>query len=446
MVGRLSLASLRARADEPIDAASLAAFRIGFGALMVVASLRFFSHGWIEADYTQAKVFFPYWGLSFIRPWPGHGMYVHYAAMALFAALVCVGLFYRVAIVAFTLAFTWAHLSDKTNYLNHYYLVSLVATLMCFLPLDRAASVRTLLRPGDRQRARRWMLWLLRFQVGVVYFYGGIAKLGSDWLLRGEPLAIWLHADAELWLLRPFAGAPWLPFAFGWAGMLFDLSIVPLLLWRRTRAVAYVAVVAFHACTALLFPIGMFPFIMSVGATLFFDADWPRTLLGGRAMEAEATGPRLGRPGAIAIAVYAVVQVALPLRHFLYPGNTLWTEEGFRWSWRVMLIDKVGDLTFTVVGPDGQRSVVRARDWLTPQQQRQVSTQPDMILQLAHVIADDLDARGRGPVRVYADAEVAWNGRRHARLVDPGVDLVREHDSLAPKRWILPAPTSEPRR
>jgi hypothetical protein len=268
--------------------------------------------------------------------------------------------------------------------------------------------------------------------------------VGGDWLLRGEPLRIWLAADAELPLLRHFATTRWLPLAFGWCGMLFDLSIVIWLSWRRTRAPAYALVIAFHLATALLFRIGMFPWIMIVSATLFFDPAWPRRFLRPRTGGSGVAGMSPTRWGLAALGLYAAVQVVMPLRHFLYPGNTLWTEEGFRFSWRVMLIEKSGELEFTVVDRDGRRVSVSPRQYLTPFQVRQAVTQPDMVLTLAHLVADDFDRRGRGPVAVYADAQVSWNGRPHAPIVDPRVDLARQTDGLAPKSWILAAPSVDP--
>ncbi len=150
-------------------------------------------------------------------------------------------------------------------------------------------------------------------------------------------------------------------------------------------------------------------------------------------------------PAASAFALYALFQIVWPLRAHLYPGNTLWTEEGFRFSWKVMLIEKSGALELRVVDAAGRQVFVGPRDYLTPYQAMMASTQPDMILELAHIVADDFARRGRGPVQVYADAQVSWNGRRRAPLVDPNVDLAAVRDSLAPQPWILPAPTSAPR-
>jgi hypothetical protein len=438
-----------ARASRSVDIASLVVFRIAFGIVMAIAAVRFFAHGWIHADYDVPKVFFHYWGFSWVRPWPMPWMYVHYAIMGSAALAVALGVGYRPACVVFGLTFTYAHLCDKSNYLNHYYLVSLLAFVLVFLPLDREGSIRVLLRPGDRRPSiRAWMLWWVRFQIGVVYVYGGVAKLGEDWLLRAEPLRIWLAANAELPILGRFFDRPWMAHAFSIGGAVFDLSIVPLLLWRRSRPWAYVVVVVFHAMTAMLFKIGLFPWIMTVSATVMFDPAWPRRLVRRvlpSTSNADGTAGRaLSKAGAVGLAIYAIVQVVMPLRHWLYPGNTLWTEEGFRFAWKVMLIEKSGELELTVVDRDGQRSVVEPRDYLTPFQTRMASTQPDMILELAHFVARDFDRRGVGPVKVYANAQVSFNGRRRAPLVSPTVDLATVEDSLAAKSWILPAPAVEP--
>jgi len=72
-----------------------------------------------------------------------------------------------------------------------------------------------------------------------------------------------------------------------------------------------------------------------------------------------------------------------------------------------------------------------------------MSTQPDMILELAHIIAADYARRGT-PVEVHVEAQVALNGRRAWPLVDPTVDLGAVPDGAGPKPWILPAPAAGP--
>nr|MDQ3034886.1 HTTM domain-containing protein [Myxococcota bacterium] len=268
------------RAHEPADVAALAAFRVLFGVLAFVIPTRFVIEGWVERFYVRPTFHFAYWGFEWIRPLPEPWIHVVFAVMALCGALVALGLFYRVAIVGFFALFTYVELIDVTTYLNHYYLVSLLALVMCALPLHRAWSIDALLRPAIRVRSLpRWMTWLLRFQVAVVYVFAALAKATSDWLLHAQPLQIWLGARMD----TPILGAyfDWLEMAYlmSWAGFLYDLTIPIWLSWRRTRAVAYAALLAFHAATQLLFDIGMFPMIMTLSALVFFDPSWPRALL-----------------------------------------------------------------------------------------------------------------------------------------------------------------------
>ncbi len=440
---------MTARLDRPVDGASVAAFRVLFGALMLASTLRFFAHGWINEYYVAPKYFFHYWGFGWVRPWPGVGMYFHYALIALAAGFITLGVCYRTAAIVFTVAFGYAHFCDKTNYLNHYYLATLLGLLFAVLPLDRECSVRVRRNPTERRgQVRAWVLYLLRFQIGVVYVFGGIAKLNGDWLGHGEPLRIWLSANAELPVLGHFVSKPWFGLVFSWAGAAFDLSIVPLLSFRRTRKLAYGAVLAFHLLTAVLFQIGMFPWLMIASATLFFDPSWPRAVwprFRARALppNLEIAGRALGGRVYAALA-YVAFQVLLPLRSLLYPGNTLWTEEGFRFAWKVMLIEKSGTLELEVKDQFGHRFLVSPSEYLTPFQARMARTQPDMILELCQIVARDFERRGHGAVRVYADAQVSFNGRRRQRMLDPTVDLAEVSDTLAPKPWILPAPESRP--
>jgi len=445
VVGRLSEAL-----NRPLDAASVAAFRVAFGAMLLISTIRFFAHGWVREFYAVPTHFFAYWGFAWVEPLPLFGMYALYALIALAAACLMLGIAARPAAALGALGFGYAHFCDKANYLNHYYLITLLLALLAFLPVDREFSVRALRRPGERRgQVRAWVLYLLRFQIGVVYVFGGLAKVDADWLLNAEPLRIWLSANAELPVLGRILNEPWAAFLFSWCGALFDLSIVPLLLWRRTRAPAYVLVLVFHVLTALLFRIGIFPWVMVVNATIFWSPGWPRRVLArvlGRAQPIApgVAGAPLSAPASALGAAYMAMQLLLPLRSALYPGNTRWSEEGFRFAWKVMLIEKAGNLEFEVEDRSGRRYSVSPRKYLTPFQARMAATQPDMILQLAHWIARDFEQRGVGPVRVYADSEVSFNGRLRTRMIDPSQDLANVRDGLEAKPWILPAPSAAP--
>jgi hypothetical protein len=139
------------------------------------------------------------------------------------------------------------------------------------------------------------------------------------------------------------------------------------------------------------------------------------------------------------------LQLLLPLRHWLYPGEMCWTEQGFRFSWNVMLMEKNGSVDFRVVEPaTGRVFHASPRDYFTPFQAAMMAPQPDMVLEAAQIVAADYRARGVERPAVYADAFAALNGRPMQRLIDPRVDLARETDGLSNKTWILPMTSTPP--
>jgi len=460
---KLALASLPGfdplilRSQRPVSAASAAAFRIMFGLLGFAVVCRFAAKGWINALYVEPAHHFTYVGFGWVQPWPAWGMYLHFALLALASLGVALGYRYRLSITASFLLFTYVELIDKTTYLNHYYWVSLVSFLMIFLPLQRMWSLDAWRDPSRFSKTiPAWVIWVLCAQVGVVYVFGGLAKLNPDWLFQAQPLRIWLYNSGDVPVIGPLLKEAWIAYAMSWAGAAFDLTIVGWLLWRRSRPLAYAILVVFHVMTWLLFPIGMFPWIMIVATLIYFPPDWPVrlfTLLGGRRLaptlytvpvaitpETESFSVRW-RVGAVGLALFALLQIVMPLRHFAYPGNVRWNEEGYRFAWRVMLTEKVGHVLFRVTdAATGEQWLRYPEEYLTALQAERMAYQPDMILATAHIIAQDERSKGRR-VEVRADVFVTFNGRRAARLIDPKIDLARVNQGILPKVWVLPAPT-----
>ncbi|WP_434383682.1 HTTM domain-containing protein [Melittangium boletus] len=439
----------------PKDIAALVAFRVALGLLVTVSAVRFLAYGWVEELFNRSRIRFTYWGLDGLAAPSPEGMRWVFVGLAVLGLCVAAGAFYRLSLALLFVTFTYVQLLDVTNYLNHYYLVSLLLGLMCAVPAHRAFSVDAWRRPALRQSwLPAWCTYLLRFQVAVVYVFAGLAKLSGDWLLYAQPLHIWLSARTGLPLVGPLLDERWVAYVAAWSGFLFDTTIVAFLLARRTRPFAYGAVVGFHAATAALFPIGMFPVIMVTAALVFFDPSWPRRLRRSRGAAPELPAPpspaRPGRGAWVGLGVavaYGLVQLVLPLRTHFYGGNVLWHEQGMRFSWRVMAREKNGSVLFLVSDPrTGREWHVPPSAYLTRLQEREMSVQPDLILQLAHRIARDYAARAGGPVEVRADARVSLNGRPAEIFLDPQVDLARVEEGLAPKPWIQPAPEGPPVR
>ncbi len=402
--------------NRPQDGASLAVFRIAFGLVMLIGTCRYWAKGWIDSILVAPRFHFHYAGFRWVEPLAGAGMYLVFALMAASALGMLFAAVYRVAAWVFFATFTYVELCEKAAYLNHYYLVSLLALLLALFP-SRPRSVP------------RFVLSAFRLQLGIVYFYAGLAKVSHDWLIDAQPLRIWLGARSDLPWVGPLLEMSSVAHAAAWLGMLFDLSAPWLLSFQRTRLPAYLALVAFHLATALLFPIGVFPWLMIASASLFFDPSWPRRLpIVGKLLEPANLGSRpapLSNWSSFALAGYFLLQGALPARHLLYPGSPNWTDDGFRFAWRVMLIDKVGSVQFRVQARRSAHSVtIEPNAYLTPFQERMIAQSPDMMVELAQRIGADQRGKYGAPVAVYADAWVAMNGRPSQRLLNPAVDLM----------------------
>lgn len=439
--------------QQPVSIAFLVAFRVLLGGVLATSAMRFLVYGWVDELFVQPKMHFHHWLTPFVVVPPAPWIHLLFGAVAVLGALVALGWQFRLTAPLLAVCFTWIQLADVTLYLNHYYLAVILAWLLAASPAHRALSldVRAGRATGLTQLPAAW-LWLLRAQLAVVYTYAGIAKLHDDWLLYGQPLGIWLGASTDLPLVGPLFTLPHVPLLMSWAGFVFDSTIAWWLLWPRTRLVAFGVVVVFHVWTRLLFPIGMFPFLMMLGALGFFAPDWPLQLPWlGRRMQAHLSAHAVGQPPRVArfalalMALHLVVQVLFPLRCFLYPDHVRWHEQGMRWSWRVMVREKNGTTVFAVHAPTtGRRWQVQPRKYLTSLQEREMAGQPDLILQLAQRIAADARASGWGEVEVRAEALVSLNGRRAQLLVDPQRDLAKVRDGLAPYDWVLPPPKGPP--
>jgi vitamin K-dependent gamma-carboxylase len=455
------LRALGAVLRSPVDSAWLAAFRVLFGLTLLTSTLRFLAYGWIDQLFVAPQFHFKYWGFSWVKVPPAGELYALFWLMAALCALVSLGLLFRAAAFGLFVGFSYLQLLDVTTYLNHYYLASLLALLLACSPAGRTWSLDAIWRPRiARSSVPTAWLYLFRFQVAVVYTFAGLAKAHSDWLFHSEPLRIWLLSRADTPLIGPIVALDWAAPVMSWAGFLFDTSIPWLMMVPRLRPYAYLLVIGFHTAVGLLFPIGMFPVIMVLSVLVFFSPSWPRTLWArlpgtvrarfataetARAVSAPAPTGRRYRLWLALGAVYCLFQVAFPLRFLAYGGSVRWHEQGMRFSWRVMVREKNGSITFVVRSARAGRTFyVAPHQYLTRLQEREMSSQPDLILQLAHRIRDDYAAKGLGPVEVRADTWVSLNGRPIHRLIDPNVDLSRIEDGFRKADWILPEPSEPP--
>ena len=432
----------------PVPAASVAFFRVAFGLLMIWHLKPFL----LAADgvqiFTGPAILFKFYGFEWVQPGPDWALRLLFWALAAAALCISLGLYYRIATAVFFAGYTYVFLLDRALANNHNYLICLLALALAVIPAHGFASI-------DARRQRRWRsptlpawtLWLLRFLLGLPYFFGGVAKINHDWLFDAQPMRLWLATGAAGGSLpAAFRSEPWLAYFLSWGGLAFDLLVVPFLLWRRTRIPAFLCALSFHLMNSQLFTIGVFPWLMICATTLFFDPDWPlrRGLFKDRRGSAKpkAAPVPAGRQRLTMalLATFVAVQILLPFRHLLYPGNVDWTVEGHHFAWRMKIHDKTGSVRFAVVDRQTQKAQVFSdlSSVLTPRQHQRLITDPFLILQFAHHLARRLQAQGATDFEVRALTSVSFNGRRPKPLIDPQADLAAETDSLLPADWILP--------
>ena len=414
---------------NPIDKAILIYFRFMAGILMSQELINGLIIGKFK-EYTEPKFHFSYYLLDWIKPWGTTGMALHYLITILAGFAVAVGFHYRLSVIILFLGHLLLFLMEMSEYINHSYLYCLISFCMIWLPLEN----------NKKSTAPAWILYLILFHMSLAYFFGGIAKLNADWL-SGTPMDLFLKSRVN-YPLGFIYKQSWAPMIFSYGGLLFDLLIVPLMLIPLTRKFGLIASILFHISNVMMFGLATFPWFSMVLTTMFFDPSWPRKIPGiERFLPAKSKGKReYVSPLVIsAVALYAIVHVTLPFRHWIYPGNTSWTEQGHMFAWRMMLRDKHGSVNFIVRSKESnQFHHIKLKDYLTERQIKDMTGKPDMILQFAHYLRDEYQKKFNSPVAVYASTLVAFNGRPKKEMIKPGTDLALEERKLGAYNWIVP--------
>lgn len=444
--------NLKTYLSKNYSASPLIIFRIGFGLMMLYSIIRFWSKDWIYTLYLQPKFHFTYYGFEWVKPL-GNLTYLLFFICGLSALFVALGFKYRVAIITFFLSFTYIELMDKTTYLNHYYFISILSFLLIFLPANSSFSIDSYLKKKTYRLVPKWSIDAIKLLVSIVYVYAGLTKINSDWLFKAMPLKIWLPSKYDL----PFIGETlmqqnWFHYAMSWSGMIYDLTIPFLLLYKKTRWFAFGLVVFFHVFTGILFPIGMFPYVMIVSSLIFFESGFHHKIilflkrilsyffkLKQKIVVKEIYNFKHQKITIIVLSLFFIVQLVFPFRYVLYPKELFWTEEGYRFSWRVMLMEKMGYANFKITNSKtGNFFYVDNQDFLTPLQEKQMSFQPDFILEYAHFLGDHFKSNGHENIQVFVESYVALNGRLSQPFINKNIDLYQQKETFNPKEWILP--------
>lgn len=430
-----------------IDNSALIIFRIIFGFLIFMESIGAIFTGWIRRTLMAPQQTFSFIGFEWLQPLPGYGMYGWYIVMGICGVLVMIGYKYRWSMLAFTLLWTGTYLMQKSSYNNHYYLLMLLSAIMVFQPAHKYFSVDAKLNPHIKMVSMpRWCALVFIFQMFIVYTYGAVAKLYPDWL-DASVAEILMKSKKDYFIVGEILQQKWTHYTIAYVGILFDALIIPLLLWKPTRKFAFVASIFFHLFNSFIFQIGIFPYLSLAFVLFFFPTRTIHHLFLKRKPyydNNELIVPEYHRTFVAVFTMYFIIQIGLPLRHWFIKDDVLWTEEGHRLSWRMMLRAKSGRTTFKVVDAKTNEEIpIQVEDYLSSKQLRTVSTKPDAIWQFAQRLKKTFANKGR-EVKIYANTSIRVNGSDLHQLIDPTVDLgsVNWHP-LKHSEWLLPSPLNK---
>jgi hypothetical protein len=431
---------------QPVDNSPLIVFRLIYGFLITAESWGAILTGWVNETFVEPDFTFNFIGFGFLQFLVGPQMYAVYIFMGLFGVCIMLGWYYKLATTGFFVLWTITYLLQKSHYNNHYYLLVLLSAIMIILPANRFLSIDVKRKPSiESLTCPQWIYVFFILQLWIVYTYGSFSKIYTDWL-EAVPIRLWFGMKAHYWLIGEWLQAEWLHPFIAYGGILYDGLVVPALLWRRTRWLAVAASVFFHLFNSVVFQIGIFPYLSLAFTIFFFPPEQVRAFFLKRKpkLSTRDINPNqyLVKDNIPIVLMYAyfILQLLLPLRYHLYPGNVHWTEEGHRMAWKMMLRSKSGFIRFKVVNKEtAETKMINPRDYITPNQYRRIGILPDMVWQFVQVLKKDMAEQGWDSIEIYATSSCSLNGHPAQALIKPDYDLSEaEWHIFKSSDWINP--------
>ena len=429
------------------DNSPLIIFRIVFGFLLCWQFATALLSGSVNRDFIQPPFTFNYIDFDFLQPLPRSGMYFYFALMVLLGLMIMLGAWYRFAMILFSLLWTALYLMQKSNYNNHYYLLVLLCWIMVFMPANRFCSIdvkRKAVTATDK--CSKYCILIFVFQMAIVYSFAAISKISSDWF-SGKYIAIQFSELSRRPIAGLIYGQHWFQLFICYGGFLFDLLIVPLLLWKKTRNYAFIVACLFHLFNAFSFNIGIFPYL-SVALNLFFlDAASLRKLFFKRypipspVINNDKNFAR-NKMLVYAFGIYFIFQLIIPMRSWFYTGNVFWTEEGYRMSWKMMMRSKNGSIYFKVIDSGTHKQWINDPSKIfSSEHVNSLAISPDIIWQYAQRLKNDFAKKGVANVQVYAITNVSLNRSKPMPLIDTTVNLAAvKWQPFTHSTWITKGP------
>jgi hypothetical protein len=424
---------------KPIDNAPLIIFRIFFGFLLACESFGAIATGWVKAVFIEPQFTFSFIGFNWLQPLPGNGMYCYFIIMGILGLMIMLGLRYRFAIIGYTILWAGVYFMQKTSYNNHYYLLLLISFIMIFLPAnrDKALDIKLGL-VQEKKTMPYWIILIFIIQISIVYFYAAVAKFYPDWLDGTFTKNLLSGSELPVSVLALFS-QKWFYLFIAYTGIVYDFLIVPLLLLKRTRTLALIASLCFHLFNAIVLQIGIFPFFALSFALFFYEPEKMRRIfLREKSTPDQNTNSDFSQKKLLYLLIlpFLVIQIALPLRHHVIEGDVLWTEEGHRLSWRMMLRERSGYILIKIKdNTTGKIHFYDYRNNLSNKQANQLAVKPDFIWQYCQRIKEEYAGQD---ISIFIDCKNSINRKETRRLIDPETDFMKaEWNYVKHNKWIV---------
>ncbi len=420
---------------KPISPTNLGLFRIIFGVVMLIQLVRL--QPYINETLTQSLFFLTYPGFNWITITSPENLKLIFTGGYVGSILLALGVFSRW--VAGFLFITWGYLFllDSGHYNNHYYLILLLLLLFTVTNADAAFPV---LKKKRKDTIPYWQLFLFKFQIVLVYFYGGLAKFNMDWL-NAAPMKIWLSMKPYEWLQSDA-----ISYFICWSGLIFDLAIGFLLWNRKTRLLAICLLVPFHLFNHFIWQIGVFPWLMILATVLFIEPEKLNALLKRKEAKTKSTALSFPTLAKTFVMVYIAFQLLFPLRQRLYQGYSFWNGYGFRFAWNMMLYDNLEDFRIKVSVPgEGVVGYIELERYMNKRQIRKFNQCPQNLTRLGHFLAGEMkNNAGIANPELNALVLRSINGRAYQHFIDTTVNMATaEYSAFKVADWIIPFKDTE---
>jgi vitamin K-dependent gamma-carboxylase len=430
------------------DGFGLELFRKLFVMILIYQSYSFYKANYLEAGILAPRFLFCFQPFTFLNGTP-EGLIKVLFALFMFAPI---GMFFqkifRISTLIYLISFSFFVLVEQSYFNNHFYLIILLCGIWLFYkPYGN----------GFNSQIQGWLPILFQFMIVLVYFYGGLAKLNADWLIRQEPVRTMLALNAQSTLIKGAHQSELVIAYYTYGGAIFDLVIGFLLIYRRTLWLGVALNVLFHLNNAFVFnigeggDIGIFPAFMIASNVLFIPPEilknWLRKI-GIAATEKQVAKQAVTDMPAIptrrikwALIIFITLQVLLPFRYLLVGKDVDWTGQQQFFSWRMKVHSKKVDAQFFYKASeiDSLRPYPLGRI-INTMQIRQMGQHANMVWQFVQFMKSDLRKKeGLTDPIIEANIRVAFNGRDFQNFVRPGTNLAKaEFSAWKRPDWIEP--------